>query len=243
VEPFAGSACLFFFIAPTEALLGDNNSELINVYQALRKNPERVHRRLIAIPREKDAYYRWRALNPHSLDDETRALRLIYLNHNCFNGIYRTNVDGKFNVPFGSKLSRYLSRDEFVRCADALARAGFVAGDFADTLSKVRRGDFVYLDPPYAVTSRRLFRQYGSKPFSVDDVVRLSAELDRIDNLGVRFVVSYADCKEARKLAAKWNSEKFLVRRHIAGFSDHRSGAFEWIIHNVPRSEMGEPSL
>lgn len=234
VEPFAGSACLFFSIAPDQALLGDNNEELINVYRKLRTAPERIHRRLVQIPRDRDTYYRWRAKHPDDLDEETRALRFIYLNHNCFNGIYRTNIDGRFNVPFGSKLATYLSRDQFLGCAQVLAKAELVSGDFQDTLARVKQGDFVYLDPPYAVTSRRMFRQYGKKPFQTDDVERLSAELSRIHKLGAHFVVSYADCREARALARDWNSQKVLVRRHIAGFSDHRSRSFEWMIYNLP---------
>lgn len=234
VEPFAGSACLFFSIAPDRAVLGDNNRELINVYRKLRAEPERIHRRLIRIPRDHDTYYRWRAKEPRRLDPETRALRFIYLNHNCFNGIYRTNIHGQFNVPFGSKLATYLSRDEFLGCAEVLANASLVSGDFQDTLAQVERGDFVYLDPPYAVTSRRMFRQYGKKPFHTDDVERLAGELRRIHKLGAHFVVSYADCREARALASDWNSQKFLVRRHIAGFSDHRTRSFEWIIYNLP---------
>jgi DNA adenine methylase len=237
VEPFAGSACLFFSITPHQAVLGDNNKELINVYRKLRAVPERMHRRLVRIPRSSDAYYRWRAKDPRQLDPETRALRFIYLNHNCFNGIYRTNIHGQFNVPFGTKLSTYLSLDEFVGCADALANVRLISGDFQETLSRVERGDFVYLDPPYAVSSRRVFRQYGKKPFETDDVERLAKELRRIHKLGAHFVVSYADCREARALASDWNSQKFLVRRHIAGFSDHRTRSFEWIIYNLPNPE------
>jgi DNA adenine methylase len=233
VEPFAGSACLFFALDPSKAVLGDNNTELINVYRMLRNAPERMHRRLVSIPRERESYYRWRAKDPRKLDSETRALRFVYLNHNCFNGIYRTNTDGRFNVPFGSKLATYLSRDEFIGCAEALTNVRFVAGDFENTLAEVARGDFVYLDPPYAVSSRRVFRQYGKKPFDVDDVERLASELKRIHKLGAHFVVSYADCREARALASDWNSQKFLVQRHIAGFSDHRTRAFEWIIYNT----------
>ena len=214
--------------------MGDNNRELINVYRILRKDPERIHRRLVGIPRERDTYYRWRALDPKKLDAETKALRFIYLNHNCFNGIYRTNVSGHFNVPFGTKLSTYLSRDEFVGCSEVLADVRLVSGDFETTLSNVAAGDFVYLDPPYAVTSRRLFREYGKKSFDTGDVERLSAQLERIHDLGAHFLVSYADCREARALAKNWNSQKFLVKRHIAGFSDHRTHSFEWLIYNVP---------
>lgn len=234
VEPFAGSACLFFSIAPHRAVLGDSNAELINVYRKLRSSPERIHRRLVHIPRDSDTYYRWRAKDPNDLDKETRALRFIYLNHNCFNGIYRTNVAGQFNVPFGSKLATYLSRDEFLECAGVLADTELVSGDFENTLARVERGDFVYMDPPYAVSSRRVFKQYGKKTFQTEDVERLSAELRRIDKLGAHFVVSYADCREARALAKNWNSQKVLVRRHIAGFSDHRTKSFEWMIYNLP---------
>lgn len=232
VEPFAGSACLFFALSPQAAILGDSNLELINVYEVLRESPDRMYRRLVRIPRDSASYYRWRAKDPLKLDPETRALRFVYLNHNCFNGIYRTNANGQFNVPFGTKLSTYLSREEFTGCANALKAAKFVSGDFQDTLKEVRRGDFVYLDPPYAVTSRRLFCQYGKRPFDINDVERLSGELDRLHKLGATFVVSYADCKQARMLARSWTSHKTLVQRHVAGFSKHRTRSFEWIISN-----------
>lgn len=234
IEPFAGSACLFFSIDPDRAILGDNNRELINVYRVLRDTPEEIYRQLIKIPRERDVYYKWRAKDPQQLDPKTRALRFVYLNHNCFNGIYRTNTKGDFNVPFGSKLSTYLSREEFLACSNALKRVKLVAGDFEKTLAYVAEGDFVYLDPPYAVTSRRLFCEYGKKPFDVDDVDRLGKALSRIHDIGAHFVVSYADCRQARTLAGDWFSKKVLVRRHIAGFSDHRTHSYEWIVYNTP---------
>jgi DNA adenine methylase len=224
---------LFFSLKPHSAVLGDNNRELINVYRVLRDEPEEIHQRLVHIPREKDAYYRWRSKNPRSLDKQTRALRFIYLNHNCFNGIYRTNAAGQFNVPFGSKLSRYLTREEFIECSKTLKNTRLIAGDFEKSIAEVDKGDFVYLDPPYALTTRRVFREYGGKPFDVDDVERLSNALVAIDQRGAKFVVSYADCPQARKLATAWRATKFSVRRHIAGFSDHRTYAYEWILTNI----------
>jgi DNA adenine methylase len=143
VEPFAGSACLFFAIDPRCAVLGDTNAELINAYRALRRAPERLHRRLVAIPREKDFFYRWRSKDPRNLDTETRALRFMYLNHNCFNGIYRTNFEGAFNVPFGSKLSGYPSREDFLACAEILSDVELVSSDFQRTLARVAKHDFV----------------------------------------------------------------------------------------------------
>lgn len=178
-------------------------------------------------------YYYWRRLNPAHLDDRTRAVRLLYLNRNCFNGIYRTNRLGEFNVPMGSKLGSYFSIDDIIRCSQALQGARLVHGDFEDTLRGVRANDFVYLDPPYAVTSRRVFREYGREIFNPSDLDRFSKQLKRIDAAGADFLVSYADCTEARALAKVWKSERVPVRRHIAGFADARRQAYEWLITNI----------
>ncbi len=165
VEPFAGSACLFFELEPNAAVLGDSNKELIEVYRVVRDEPERLYRRLCHIRRDLPTYRHWRELNPKSLDRQTRALRFLYLNRNCFNGIYRTNLAGEFNVPMGKRPGGYFSEEDLLHCSKLLQRTGLVAGDFTKTLERVRAGDFVYLDPPYAVTSRRIFREYGKTTF------------------------------------------------------------------------------
>lgn len=238
IEPFAGSACLFFEISPLEAILGDNNAQLIELYNVVRDSPERLHRRLCAIPRTEEAYKRWRALDTSSLDEETRALRLLYLNRNCFNGIYRTNSAGKFNVPMGTKLGRYPSRGEILEASRLLKRALLVSGDFSTTLNFVKESDFVYLDPPYAVLSRRIFREYGAKAFDSHDIPRFSQGLKQIVAKGADFIVSYADSREARDLAKFWYSTKFPVRRHVAGFAGDRRQAYEWLISNLPMDTL-----
>jgi DNA adenine methylase len=172
VEPFAGSACLFFALAPSKAVLGDSNRDLIEVYRVVRDAPDKLYRRLCCIRRDIETYKRWRAIDPKSLDRDTRALRLLYLNRNCFNGIYRTNADGHFNVPMGSKLSAYSSKEDLLRCSKMLRNIKLVAGDFTKTLEHVRAGNFVYLDPPYAVNSRRIFCQYGKSVFDTSDISR-----------------------------------------------------------------------
>jgi DNA adenine methylase len=235
VEPFAGSACLFFELKPKKAILGDSNRDLIELYRAVKKDPETLFERLAAIPRDAETYYKWRAKTVSQQDVETRALRFLYLNRNCFNGIYRTNTNGDFNVPFGGKNGRPLGelmRDDYLRAAKHLKRARLVEGDFANTLESVQRGDFVYLDPPFAVSSRRVFTQYGKKIFDTSDVDRLAVELRRVDKIGAEFLVSYADCIEARALAAEWHATKFFVRRNVAGFSGDRRRAGEWLISN-----------
>ena len=234
IEPFAGSACLFFELAPNAAVLGDANHDLIDVYRVVRDDPERLYRRLRRIRRDLPTYCRWRHLKARSLDRETRALRFLYLNRNCFNGIYRTNIKGEFNVPMGRRPGAYFSRDDLLNCSRLLQRAKLVAGDFGRTLEYVRRGDFVYLDPPYAVTSRRIFAEYGRKAFDTSDISRLSSALATIPERGADFLVSYADCTEARALASDWYSIRLPVRRHVAGFAGARRNAYEWIISNRP---------
>lgn len=234
IEPFAGSACLFFELRPSTAVLGDNNAALIEVYRVVRDNPDRLHRRLTRIRRDSDTYYRWRRMSPSTLDAETRALRFVYLNRNCFNGIYRTNVNGQFNVPLGRKTGVYFTEADLLLCSTLLKGAKLVAGDFAKTLALADRGDFVYLDPPFAVQSRRVFREYGKRSFETSDMPRLASGLRRLDRRGADFLVSYADCAEARKLACEWNSIRLPIRRHVAGFAERRRNAYEWLISNMP---------
>jgi DNA adenine methylase len=237
IEPFAGSACLFFEIAPTQAILGDNNASLIEVYRAVRDKPDRLFDRLCRIRRNAETYYRWRAKAPAGLDPETRVVRFLYLNRNCFNGIFRTNVKGEFNVPIGTKQGAYFTRADLLACSALLQKTKLVAGDFSRTIEHVRAGDFVYLDPPFAVTSRRLFREYGKKSFDTSDVSRLAKGLEQISKEGADFLVSYADCKEARILAKLWSGIRLPIRRHVAGFSGNRRHAYEWLISNTPIDE------
>jgi DNA adenine methylase len=234
IEPFAGSACLFFDLGPKAAVLGDSNKQLIETYRVVRDKPERLYQRLCRIRRDLATYRRWRHLKPESLDRETRALRFLYLNRNCFNGIYRTNMDGEFNVPMGTRLGEYFREDDLLACSKLLQRATLVAGDFVKTLERVKAGDFVYLDPPYAVTSRRIFKEYGKKTFDTADIPRLSESLTAIVQQNADFLVSYADCTEARALAFNWYSVRLPIRRHIAGFSGDRKKAYEWLISNLP---------
>jgi DNA adenine methylase len=226
---------------PESAVLGDLNTHLIEAYEVVRDEPEELFRRLTHIPRDSKTYYRWRSKVPESLDRQTRALRFVYLNRNCFNGIYRTNLNGGFNVPFGGKkglpIGKLIKSDLF-GCAELLRRAVLIAGDYRDTLKHARKGDFIYLDPPYATNSRRVFREYGAKTFQTDDVGLLSKELHRLDKIGAQFLVSYADSTEARQLASDWNSVRLFVRRNVAGFVGDRRKAGEWLISNMALPDL-----
>lgn len=232
IEPFAGSASVFFAVAPARAILGDINSELIHTYRTVRRTPDAVYRRLTRFATGEEAYYSVRAMRPTTVI--SKAARFVYLNRFCFNGLYRTNVDGQFNVPYGAPKNDHLpDREQFRACADLLSRARLIRADFRRALSDVERGDFVYIDPPYAMSRRRVFIQYAKGHFSTDDLADLAAWLDKIDRCKASFVLSYADSREARLLFRGWKRRRFTVRRNVAGFSNARRNQYELFFSNI----------
>ena len=234
VEPFCGSARLFFDIEPQSAILADINSELISTYRAIKENPEKVISILEKLPVTKKAYYEVRKIDPNNLSDSQVAARFLFLNKLCFNGIYRTNKQGKFNVPCGRQKRKVRFDFDSIRAASSLLKkAKLESSDFQSILSDTKKGDFVYLDPPYAIAKRRVFSEYHPESFSEDDILRLQRCLKDMDSRGVHFVVSYGDSKEGRKLVAAWPHRRVQTRRHIAGFVDSRRIAYELMASNV----------
>jgi DNA adenine methylase len=234
IEPFAGSAVLFFALRPKRAILGDLNTELIQVYRTLRNSPEVVYEKLISFPKGRTEYLRIRELNPRVMTTVERAARFIYLNRYCFNGLYRTNKVGKFNVPYGGNKSGQIpGLDQIRLCVRELNKAQLVAADFRETLMLVKANDFVYLDPPYAVGNRRVFKEYGAKTFGTIDLDCLSQELEKVDRKGAIFVVSYADCREARLIFRRWNTRRVLARRSVSGFLGARGKQYELVATNA----------
>jgi DNA adenine methylase len=234
IEPFVGSGALFFSLKPHKAILGDLNSHLINTYREVKKSPVTVCSAAHGLRKGKHAYYALRKQDPADLEPLARAARFVFLNRFCFNGLYRTNHSGRFNVPYApARTGNLPAVEQFIEASEGLSKARLVSGDFQKVLSLARKGDFVYLDPPYVVASRRVFSAYGAKEFTHHDLARLSKELRRLDKIGVKFVVSYADCVEARQLFGTWDMRRVRIRRNIAGFTGHRRRAFEVIISNA----------
>ena len=162
IEPFAGSACLFFHLEPKEGILGDLNSDLIRTMRALQRDVSLVLECLRRIRKGERSYYALRRKNPALLSDAESAARFIFLNHYCFNGIFRTNLAGQFNVPYGPpKNDSSINEERIVQASRSLQRATLHNGDYRETLELARRGDFVYMDPPYAIESRRVFSEIG----------------------------------------------------------------------------------
>lgn len=231
-EPFAGSASLFFRLEPSQAVLGDLNWELVSALRAVRNDVVRVIEAIRRIRKGRASFYRLRSADPRSLPPAEAAARFLFLNAYCFNGLYRTNKKGQFNVPYAGLRTR-LRTSQLASVSALLRHARVLHADFATTVATAGRGDFVYLDPPYALEKRRVFSEYFPESFSTKDLVRLSACLDELNNRGARFVVNYADCSEARRLLARWETRRIWTRRNIAGFSGDRRGSYELLATNA----------
>ncbi len=235
LEPFVGSGALFYSIAPSRAVLSDINGDLIDCLKTVKKRPGEVYKRLIEIPKGKESFYKVREMDPTALRMCERAARFIFLNRYCFNGLYRTNQQGKFNVPYAaSGTGGIQSRDIFMSSAKRLSGVTIECGDFEDVIRRyARKGDFVYFDPPYAVSARRIFSEYGKKSFGKDDLERLRQLLRELDKRSVAWVLSYAYSKEALETFRYWPMKKVFAQRNIAGFAKHRRKAAELIVTNA----------
>lgn len=234
VEPFAGSACLFFRLQPARAMLGDINQELIATYLEVKYRVSAVIDALSKLTHGKEAYNALRDSETTSLNGAQKAARFIYLNRFCFNGLYRTNLAGRFNVPYGGERSGKLPSPETLRaCSRQLENAHLIAGNFEKVLERVQPGDFVYLDPPYSVKAKRVFKEYNAAAFGEDDLRSLRKWLERFANMGVKFLVSYAESDEADLLKEGFYTQTVNVRRNIAGFSSSRTRSNEILISDM----------
>ncbi len=233
MEPFAGSACLFFELKPKNALLADINPDLIDMYREVKHRVGEVVVELQRLECSREDYYRIRRLNPDELTRSKRAARFIYLNRFCFNGLYRTNRAGQFNVPYGALRSGPLPSKQALHASALLLRkASLKAVHFKCVLAEIRHGDFVYMDPPYSVKSRRVFNEYASEQFSDRDLATLRQGMRDLDQRGIRFLVSYADSPEGDFLRQGFECSSIDVRRHIAGFAGNRRDSRELLIFN-----------
>jgi len=227
-----GSACFFFSVHPKRAILNDINGDLVGAFLAIRDHPRSVFNRLSEIPRGRRNYYRVRRQNEFR-DASEQAARFLFLNRFCFNGIYRTNEKGEFNVPYAPEGTGDLpTLRELAEWSRRLKSARIYSEDFEAILDRTREGDFVYLDPPFALDNRRIFRQYGPQTFGLDDLERLGKALKRIHRRSVRFVLSYAYCPEALDTFGEWRLQKVYTQRNVAGFSRHRRKAAEILVSN-----------
>lgn len=232
VEPFFGSGCLFFKLMPKKAVLGDLNEDLMSFYRQIRRFPEDVRASAIRFRRGKEDYYRLRSAILAEPNAKKRAALFFYLNRFCFNGIYRTNRKGHFNVPMGSRTGTFPSIDVTKMAAAQLKRAKLVCGDFVHTMNLVEKGDFVYLDPPYAYQNHRNRGEYGEGSFSINDLARLEVALAAIDRIGAKFLLSYAECPEIQKIQSLYKTRTVQVNRCISVQAEGRRLVNEVLVSN-----------
>jgi DNA adenine methylase len=234
VEPFCGSAALFFSLESNSATLSDLNSDLINFYSVLRADPVGLHREAAAIPRNEQTYYATRLLYNKCTDSFLRAAYFYFLNKNCFNGLFRTSLTGNFNVPYsGARTGEYPSISIFLEAAELLKGATLISGDFEVVVARaLSRRCLVYLDPPYASGTRQPFAAYHPNSFSPLDLDRLESLLDHIDRKGSTFILTYSDEKAISGRFARWQRRAHVVRRNISGFAGARKLTAETLFTN-----------
>jgi DNA adenine methylase len=184
-------------------------------------------------PTDADTYYRVRSANQTELNSIERAARFLYLNRLCFNGIYRTNRSGQFNVPYGLRTGALPSEAHLYRCSVALRSAELRSGDFDRTTADVCAGDFVYLDPPYTQGAKTAYGVYGYGSFNSSELGRVLQALHRIDRVGATFLFSYANVDGLEtELAASWSITRLNVTGRVAASVESRVPRQEILVSN-----------
>lgn len=232
LEPFLGGGAVFFHLGPAVSILSDANAELINAYKCLKRYPDVIDRRLRGLHLRHGAklYYQIRASRPEK--EITRAVRFIYLNRTCFNGIYRENLAGDFNVPMGTKNQVEYPVDYLSLIAQRLQKATLRESDFEKTIDEAERGDFVFVDPPYTVMhNSNNFVKYNASLFSWEDQVRLSASIRRAAKRGAEIMLSNADHESVRMLYCDFGYRYRVNRASVlAAESERRCKTSELLV-------------
>lgn len=220
-EPFLGGGAVFFdfgWRATEGALLSDLNDELVTTWVAVRDAPEELHRALESFrgKDDADAYYDVRDAPP-PLEPVERAARFLYLNQTAWNGLYRVNRWGRFNVPWGARPFRGIPLSDLRALSRFLRRAEIHCVDFREVLSRPVAGDFVYLDPPYLpLSDTSKFHGYTERRFRLPDLEELAALCADLTDRGVRWIMSNRDTDAVRKLFSDAHVVALTTRRSVA---------------------------
>lgn len=259
IEPFIGGAAVYFHLQPPRAILADINPELVNFYRVVRDLPERLMAAIDALaahPGHADdpgaVYYEIRSHQPVDLPaerldadgiptaDEDRiwvAARTLYLNKTGFNGLFRVNSKGYFNVPWGrrARLPKLYDQDEILNASRLLTGAEILLADFGVVLDRARPGDFVYLDPPYhPVSATASFTSYTRLDFPPEEQQRLADWLHSLDQRGVAFLLNNSDTPFTRQIYADFQIDIAQAKRMINSNASKRGAVNELIVTNSP---------
>ncbi len=239
-EPFVGGGALFFALFREgkikKAHLADLNSELIDTYRTIRDDVEALIGRLSEYKHDKEVFYEVRALDPNEMALVERAARMIYLNKTCYNGLYRVNLKGKFNVPFGSYKSPKICDTENLRAvSQALSNVEIECTPFEHSLNKAKKGDFVYFDPPYEPISKTSnFTSYQPGGFDKQGQHQLQQICHRLTKQNTWFMLSNSSAKLIHEL---YDDESFVphpvkAKRAINSNAKKRGKLTELIVTN-----------
>lgn len=233
-EPFVGGGALFFAVQPKRAILSDQNPELANAYQSVRDDAYGVLDVLAQHVYDRPHFTKVRALDPLTLTPAARAARFIYLNKTCFNGLWRVNRAGRFNVPIGRyKNPAFNDPSTLIRASNALKGVQISNAPFEESLQRTAPGDFVYLDPPYdPVSPTANFASYTAGGFRWEDQQRLAAECAALNRRGVRFLLSNSSTPRIRELYRTFEQRLVRAPRHINCKPGARGHVDELLVFN-----------
>lgn len=216
IEPFLGGGAVFFHLMPPDAILSDVNERLIETYRSIRDEWRLVQDRLaeFQVKHSKEFYYEERA-RVHTCS-HLRAAQFLYLNRTCFNGLYRENLKGQFNVPLGTKTQVSLPDDDFELASRVLSNADLRTGDFEIIVDEARENDLVFLDPPYTTAHNfNGFVKYNQRIFTWGDQKRLMQATSRAIQRGARVVLTNADHNSIHKLYADLGTSTVVSRPSV----------------------------
>lgn len=201
-EPFVGGGAVFFDLQPKKATISDLNSELITTYLVIRDNVEPLIESLKEHIYDKDYFLKMRAMNPAEMSELDVASRFIYLNRTCFNGMYRVNSKGQFNVPFGRYKNPIICDEDNLRAVSkTLKDVEILNADYKDAVSKAKTGDFVYFDPPYyPVSPTSSFTSYTKDGFAEKEQTELRDTFAELSNRGCYVMLSNSDTTFIRNI-------------------------------------------
>lgn len=232
IEPFLGSGAVFFVLAPSKAIISDINKELIETYIAMKNKPNALKQKLLYHQKKHSKNYYYKIRNTKPRTEINRAARFIYLNRTCFNGLYRVNRKGEFNVPIGTKKNCIYDIEYFEDYSERLTNTDIKCCDFEVAITFANKKDLIFADPPYAMDNAGNFIKYNDKLFTWDDQERLLKSLIAARDRGANIVVTNAYCDAIKKMYEKEGFYIYEIERlcSVAGKAESRKMTKEYLI-------------
>ncbi len=242
-EPFVGGGAVLFRLQPKKAVINDFNEDLVNVYQTIQCNPDGLLELLEyhSANNSEEYFYEIRQLDRQkdifeSLSSVERAARIIYLNKTCYNGLFRVNSAGEFNSPYGRYKNPNIVNATTIRAVSSYlnkANIKMLCGDYREALKGIRKGSFVYLDPPYMpISSSSSFTGYTANGFGEEEQVSLKQQCDALNKKGIRFLLSNSCCDFIEDLYKDYIVTRVSAKRAINSCGDRRGAIDEVLIRN-----------